>query len=63
MIKKLIFVFCICIRLRINPFRKMDTNAIKYKYRLNEKEKQWIISNCHPDAVDYFNHMFYSEDN
>lgn len=59
--KQFIFLFFICFRHGINPLRKNHCNKEKYRSRLSDKEKQWVIKNCHESSRDYFIDMMYGK--
>ncbi len=62
-IKQFKFLFWICFRHSINPLRKNRDNRYKYRSRLSEKEKQWVIDNCHESSKGYFNELMREKQN
>ena len=60
-IEQIIFLVCICFKHGINPLKKNSNNAEKYRSRLSENEKQWVINNCHKNAKGYFENLMYGE--
>jgi hypothetical protein len=59
--KQLIFLVYICFRHGINPLMKNSKNREKYRKRLSDKEKRWVLNNCHENAKLYFTGLMYGK--
>lgn len=56
---KVLYLLFISLMHGINPFKETGKQRDKYRERLSDTEKEWILRNCNERAADYWRGVFY----